>query len=133
MATKVKKTTVPTTGAVGVTIYNVEEFNATAVALATAAAEVHRVLVDGRSNTTEDLYMGLWNTAVGSVTVGTTVPRAVLWVPKGTIVEYYFFSGDDPPTGLVFGTAITAAIVKEAGISSNTNPTSTSVTAIVHA
>ncbi len=50
-----------------------------------------------------EVFVKLWNVAVGSVTVGTTPAQAVIMVPASTVLPLPF------PAGWTFGTALTAA------------------------
>lgn len=54
-------------------------------------------------------FVKLWDTAAGSVTVGTTAPDIIWGQPAATDTTYIFISGQ------VFTAAITSAVVTTAG------------------
>ena len=62
-------------------------------------------------------YFKLYNAAAGGVTVGTTVPDWVIMVPASTKITLVL------PSGITFGTAISAATVTAGGTSGTTSPT----------
>ena len=67
-------------------------------------------------------YLKLWNTASGSVVVGTTSPDMVIYLPASTVVTVPFFSG--AAQGLTFATALSAACVTTGGTVGVTSPSS---------
>jgi hypothetical protein len=58
-------------------------------------------------------YIKFFNLAQGSVTLGTTVPDEVIYVPANQKVTHIFFTG--AVIGKTFGTALSAAAVTTGG------------------
>ena len=87
----------------------------TATAVKASAGQVYSMYV-GNNNTTV-CYVQFFNTATGSVTVGTTAPIASLMIPVGGAFV------DGIPNGWAFGTAITIAITTTR--SGGTSPSNT--------
>jgi|TARA_R100000315_G_scaffold62272_2_gene43032 hypothetical protein len=71
------------------------------VAAETSARSIDQVIIDN-TNGTADVYLRLYDVASGSVTLGTTVPDAILPCSAGESIEYSFHPGN------AWGTAITA-------------------------
>lgn len=93
----------------------------TADAVKASSAKVYSVFVDNSANGGASTYVKLWNVASGGVTVGTTVPDEVIFVPGGAIVEVLYFTSSAP--GKTFGTALTAAALTTGGTAGVTAPT----------
>ncbi len=74
-------------------------------AVKASSAKVYSVFVDNSGNGGAAAYVKLWNTASGSVTVGTTAPDEIIFIPAGAIVQRNFFTSAAP--GVTFGTALT--------------------------
>ena len=87
-----------------------------------SSARVYSVVVDNSANGGAASYVKLYNVASGSVTVGTTAPDEVIYVPAGAIVTRLYFTG--AVFGVVFGTALSAACVTTAGTAGSTSPSS---------
>jgi hypothetical protein len=104
------------TGGTGTAYYVTEDLGSTAAAVLTAAGTRYGVEVDARNNPGEDVYVILYNTALGGVTVGTTDAYECFWGPAGKKTPYLSLKGH------AYGTAITAACVKEAAGTGNTAP-----------
>lgn len=58
-------------------------------------------------------YVKFFNLAQGSVTLGTTVPDEVIYVPANQKITHIFFTG--AVIGKTFGTALSAAAVSTGG------------------
>lgn len=90
-------------------------------AIKASSAVLYSILADNSSNGGAACYVKIWNTASGSVTVGTTVPDEIIYVPAGQIVEHFLFTSS--VSGKTFGTALSAACVTTGGTSGTTAPT----------
>ena len=86
---------------------------------------LHSVSVDNTQNAGAACYLKLWNAASGSVTVGTTAPDIIIYVPAATKITLVFHDG------LVYGTALSAACVTTAGTAGTTNPTSNVIVELI--
>ena len=106
-----------TIGDLAASFYVNTDINATKAGIVSASNVVYSVDVDNRLNSAAS-YLKLWNVAVGSVTVGTTVPDWIIEVPAAGTASVYI------PEGITFGTALTVACVTEDGTGGTTNPTS---------
>lgn len=82
------------------------------------SGNIEGLVLDNTANAAAS-YLKLWNTASGSVTVGTTAPDIVILVPASTKIALHF--GE---TGLAYGTALSAACVTTGGTAGTTPPTS---------
>lgn len=91
-----------------------------AVAIKASSATVYYIYADNSANGAAT-YLKLWNTAAGSVTVGTTVPDMVILLPASTIVNFPI------PQGLAFGTALSCASTTAGGTTGAVAP-STAIT-----
>jgi len=106
---------------------NVTQFTDTAMgnaldAVKASSALVYSVLVDNTLNAGAASYVKLFNVASGSVTLGTTAPDEVIFVPGGRKVTVLYYDAANP--GKTFGTALTAACVTTGGTAGTTSPTS---------
>lgn len=99
-------------------------------AVKASAATVYYVQVDNSANGAAS-YVKLYNLGSGSVTVGTTVPDAVLFAPGNSRMTYKYSNAASP--GLPFGTALSAACTTAGGTAGTTSPTSSVVVTIVYA
>lgn len=108
----------------GQTQFTDSVMGATVDGVKASSAVVYSVLVDNSGNGGAPSYVKLYNVASGSVTVGTTVPDEVIYVPGGAVIEHFLFTKATP--GKTFGTALSAACVTTGG-TSGTTPPSTSV------
>ena len=100
-------------------------YNSTDMGLAegikSSSAVVFAVTIDNTANVAAS-YVKLFNLASGSVTLGSTTPDEVIYVPAGVISTVVFYTGANP--GKTFGTALTAACVTTGGTTGNTPPSS---------
>jgi hypothetical protein len=87
-----------------------------------ASAVLYSILINNSANSGAASYVKLYNVASGSVTVGTTAPDEVIYVPASAIVTQYFFTSTAP--GKTFATALSAACVTTGGTAGNTGPSS---------
>lgn len=90
-------------------------------AVKASSALVYSVFVDNSGNGGAAAYVKLWNVASGGVTVGTTSPDEVIYVPAGAIIEHLLFTKS--AIGKTYGTALTAACVTTGGTAGVTAPT----------
>ena len=97
----------------------------TAIAVKASSTVVYYVEVDNTANAAAS-YTKIWNTASGSVTVGTTVPDIVIYAPASTLVKIPFMGG------LTLGTATTVATVTAGGTAGTTNPSSSVIVRIAY-
>lgn len=86
-----------------------------------SSAKVYYVTVDNSLNVAAS-YVKLYNLGSGSVTVGTTVPDEVVYVPASVVITQVFSTGSAP--GKTFGTALSAACVTAGGTAGVTPPSS---------
>jgi len=87
-----------------------------------SSALVYSVFVDNTANGGAASYVKLYNLASGGVTVGTTVPDEVIYVPAGQQIEVFYFTKSTP--GKTFGTALSAACLTTGGTAGVTAPSS---------
>lgn len=92
-----------------------------------SSATVYLVQVNNSGNASA-VYVKLYNLASGSVTVGTTAPDEVIYVPGLSTVTHQLLTGG--AAGKVFGTALSAACVT-AGGTAGTTPPSSSVSVVI--
>ena len=96
-----------------------------AVAVKASSAVLYAVEIDNTNNGAAT-YVKLWNTAQGSVTVGTTAPDMILMCPASVSKSFIM------PGGITFGTALTVAAVTAAGTAGSTSPTSDATVNVVY-
>jgi hypothetical protein len=106
---------------------NIIQFNDTAMgstvdAIKASSAVVFSLLVDNTANGGAASYVKLFNLASGGVTLGTTVPDEVIYVPAGIKMTHFFYTGANP--GKTFATALSAACVTAGGTAGVTAPVS---------
>lgn len=106
-------------------LFNDTVNQSTATAVKASSATVYYIEVDNTANAAAS-YTKLWNTASGSVTVGTTAPDVVILAPASTLVKVPFIGG------LAFGTAVTVATVTTAGTAGTSNPSSSVIVRIAY-
>jgi len=94
-----------------------------------SSAVVYSVFIDNTANGGAASYVKLYNLASGSVTVGTTVPDEVIFVPGGAQIEHLLFTKSS--IGKTFGTALSAACVT-AGGTAGVTPPSSSVSVVIN-
>lgn len=97
----------------------------TATSVKGSSTVIYSIEIDNTANAAAS-FTKLWNTASGSVTVGTTAPDAVFIVPASTKITIVF------PGGVTFGTAVTEATVTAAGTAGSTSPSSSVIVRIVY-
>ena len=102
----------------------------TADAIKASSALVLWVKVDNSANAGAASYVKLWNTAAGSVMVGTTSPDQVLFVPASAIATFVFSTG--AASGMTFGTALSAACLTTGGTAGSTSPVSSVVVTVAY-
>ena len=85
------------------------------VEVSNASITVHQVRIVNTANATK-LYLKLYNLTTASLTVGTNAPDVILPVEASSSVEYAF----DP--GIAFGTALSYAVVSNAGTGGTSAP-----------
>lgn len=93
-----------------------------------ASAKLYSVTVDNSANGGAATYVKLYNLASGSVTVGTTVPDDVIYVPGGAIVNRTYWTSAAP--GVTFGTALSMAALTTGGTAGVTSPASAVVVSV---
>lgn len=101
---------------------------ATVDAVKASSAKVYSVFVDNSGNGGAASYVKLYNAASGGVTVGTTAPDEIIYVPGGAVVEQLLFTSSTP--GKTFGTALTAACVTAGGTAGTTPPTNPTIVTV---
>ena len=94
-----------------------------------SSALVYSVIIDNTLNAAAT-YVKLYNVASGSVTVGTTVPDEVIYVPASVIVTHILYTGAAP--GKTFGTALSAAAVTAGGTAGVTSPSSAAAVTVTY-
>ena len=109
----------------GATLFRDTDCANAAVSVKGSSGVIYQVEVDNTGNGSAS-YLKVWNTASGSVTVGTTAPDMVVMAPASTKITFVF------PSGVTFGTAITVACVTGAGTAGTTSPTSDVTVSIVY-
>ena len=123
-------TQVTLAGPSGLISYNNTDLDATKDAVKASSTVVYEVYVDNSANAAAASYVKLWNVGSGSVTVGTTAPDEIIYVPAGARITHYFTTVAAP--GKTFGTALTAACVTTAGTAGTTSPTSDVIVTILY-
>jgi hypothetical protein len=88
-------------------------------AVKASSAVVNYVIVDNTLNGSP-VYVKLYNLASGSVTVGTTAPDEIVFVPANAIVTHVLYTG--AVSGKTFGTAVSAVCVTSGGTAGSTSP-----------
>jgi hypothetical protein len=88
------------------------ELTGTVVGVRTGATLLRKIKIKATVLDSPVLYIQMWNTASGSVTIGTTAPTHVIQVPAGNAItplaeHTIIYAG--PKGGMVFGTALSIA------------------------
>lgn len=109
--------------------YTDTAMGATADAIKGSSALVYWVFVDNSANAAAT-YVKLFNLAAGSVTVGTTVPDEVIYVPALARVTHVLYNNNAP--GKTFGTALSACAVTTGGTAGVTPPSSNASVTVVY-
>lgn len=115
----------------GISQFTDTAMGATADAVKASSASLFSVIVDNSANGGAASYAKIYNTASGSVTVGTTVPDDVIFAPGGAVVERFYYT--KAAIGVTFGTALTAACVTTGGTGGTTPPVSSVVVTLNYA
>lgn len=80
------------------------------------------VFIDNTLNGGAASYVKLFNVASGSVTLGTTAPDEIIYVPAGAKITHQLFTAG--VGGKTFATALTAACTTTGGTAGTTAPSS---------
>jgi hypothetical protein len=112
----------------GLFVFTDTAMGATADGIKSSSARVYSVSIDNSANLGAVAYVKLYNLASGSVTVGTTSPDEVIYVPAATIITQYYFT--IAVAGKVFGTALSAACLTTGGTAGATPPTNPVVVSV---
>jgi|ERR1700733_1507606 len=96
-------------------------------AIKASSAKVFWLTVDNSANAAAS-YLKIFNVAGASVTLGTTAPDFIVYIPGLSIVTLNF--GTSAAPGLIFGTALSAACVTTGGTAGTSNPSSSVVVTI---
>ena len=96
-------------------------------AIKASSAKILYIIADNSQNVAAS-YLKIWNTAAGSVTVGTTAPDLVIFLPASSVVTIPFFTG--AAQGLTLTTALSAACVTTGGTAGTVSPSSAVVLTI---
>ncbi|SRR6266568_4959303 len=107
----------------GLTLYKDTALGVTLDGVKASSTLINWIQVDNTANGGVPSYLKLFNLTSGAVTLGTTVPDAVLYVEAGKLDTFNFQSGASQ--GLTFATALTMACVTTGGtggVSAPTNP-----------
>jgi hypothetical protein len=75
-------------------------------------------------------YVKFWNLAAGSVTLGTTVPDEVIYVPGLAKITHMFFTG--AIAGKTFNSALSAAAVTTGGTAGVAAPASAAILTVAY-
>jgi hypothetical protein len=94
---------------------------ATVDSVKASSAQVYSISVNNTLNASP-VYVKLFNLASGSVTVGTTAPDEVIYIPASSIITQNYFTAGSTP-GKVFATALSAACLTTGGTGGVTSPT----------
>jgi hypothetical protein len=102
-------------------LYQETVIGATLEAVKASSAVIYWVTIDNSLNGVAS-YLKLWNVASGSVTLGTTAPDEVIFVPASAKITHNFLTG--ALAGKTFGTALTVACVTTGGTAGTSAPAS---------
>jgi hypothetical protein len=94
------------------------------ISIKASSAKVFFVTLDNSLNGAAS-YVKLFNLASGSVTLGTSAPDEVLYIPASSIVTTFYLTSSAP--GKTFGTALSYAVVTTGGTAGTTSPSSATV------
>lgn len=111
----------------GTKIAQETDLTKTKVAVKASGGTVYMIEVDNSANAAEAEYLKLYDVAEGGVTVGTTVPDFVLYIPAAAVFSVAI------PAGLVFGTAITMIATTTGGTICTADPTANLIARVVYA
>lgn len=90
-----------------------------------SAGVMHSITIDNSANVAVS-YVKMWDLAVGSVTIGTTVPDWIIKMPASTKRTIPI------PDGLAFATGLSVATTTTALLAGATSPASAVAIGIVH-
>ena len=76
---------------------------------------IHQILIDNTANTSQQVYLKIYDLASGSVTVGQTHPDFVFPCPAAGKRQYNFHSG------IAYATALTYAVTATPGTAGGTD------------
>lgn len=93
-----------------------------------SSAVLFSIKIDNSANSGAASYVKLFNVASGSVTVGTTAPDEVIYVPASAVVTQNYWTGAN--AGVTFGTALSACCVTTGGTAGSTAPASSVIVSI---
>lgn len=99
-------------------------------AVKASSALLYSVFIDNSANVGAACYVKLYNALSGNVTVGTTAPDEVIYVPAGARITVSYFTGATP--GKTFATGLTAACVTAGGTGGSTPPSSSVPVSIIY-
>lgn len=80
------------------------------------------VKADNSANISAPSYVKIFNLANNNVTLGTTPPDEIIYVPAGEIVTREYFTSAE--IGVTFATALSAACVTTGGTAGTVSPAS---------
>lgn len=104
----------------GLTQYRNTDLDEVKAGITSVSTVIHSITVD--NGNAAEVFLKMWNVAVGSVTVGTTPAHAVIMIPANVTDFVIPF-----PKGWTFGTALTVAVVLLAIENDVTDPGATAV------
>jgi hypothetical protein len=93
-----------------------------------SSAKLYAVTIDNSANLAAASYVKLYNALTGNVSLGTTAPDEVIYVPAGAVVTRNYWTGAAP--GVTFGTALSAACVTTGGTAGVTPPVSSVIVSV---
>jgi hypothetical protein len=102
-------------------LFNDSALGAVVDAVKASSANLYYIVVDNSLNGAAS-YVKLFNLAAGSITLGSTPPDEIIYVPANSRLEQLYFSVS--AFGKVFPTALSAACVTTGGTSGTVAPTS---------
>jgi hypothetical protein len=98
-------------------------------AIKASSAVLYYLIADNTQNVASS-YIKIFNVVAGSVTVGTTAPDMIIYVPASSLITVPFYTGANP--GITFGTALTACAVTAAGTAGTVSPSSSVVLTVAY-
>lgn len=90
-------------------------------AIKASSAKIYYIIVDNSLNVAAS-YLKLFNLASGSVTLGTTAPDFVAYIPASSIITIPFFTS--AATGITYSIALSYAVVTSGGTAGTSAPSS---------
>jgi len=97
-------------------------------AIKASSAVLNYIIIDNTANAGAASYVKLYNLASGSVTVGTTAPDEIIYVPAAVVITHVFFTG--AALGKTFGTALSAVCLTAGGTAGTTPPVSSVIVTV---